>query len=91
MLEELTGKKFQILHIVGGGSQNNLLNQLAADATGMTVLAGPVEATALGNIMTQAVTTGALESIAAGRALVRRSVGVKTFEPRDTGRWKKYL
>ncbi len=82
MLEEITSKKFKVLHIVGGGCQNNLLNQMAADATGMTVLAGPVEATALGNIMTQAVTTGALESIAAGRALVRRSVGVKTFEPR---------
>jgi rhamnulokinase len=81
MLEELTGKKFKTLHIVGGGSQNNLLNQLAADATGMTVLAGPVEATALGNIMTQAVTLGHLESLAAGRALVRRTVGVRAFEP----------
>ena len=91
MLEEITGKKFKVLHIVGGGCQNNLLNQLAADATGMTVLAGPVEATALGNIMTQAVTTGALESLAAGRALVRRSVGVRTFEPRDTAKWKRFL
>jgi sugar (pentulose or hexulose) kinase len=91
MLEELTGKKFKVLHIVGGGCQNNLLNQMAADATGMTVLAGPVEATALGNIMTQAVTTGALESLAAGRALVRRSVGGKAFEPRDTAKWKKFI
>lgn len=82
MLEELTGKSFKVLHIVGGGSQNDLLNQLAADATGMTVLAGPVEATALGNIMTQAITLGHLDSIAAGRALVRRTASIKTFMPR---------
>jgi rhamnulokinase len=81
MLEELTGKKFKTLHIVGGGSQNDLLNQLAANATGMTVLAGPVEATALGNIMTQAVTLGHLESLAAGRDLVRRTASVKKFVP----------
>jgi sugar (pentulose or hexulose) kinase len=85
MMEELTGKKFKTLHIVGGGSQNNLLNQLAADATGMTVLAGPVEATALGNILTQAIATGALPSIAAGRALVARSLGARPFEPRKSG------
>ena len=66
MLEELTGKTYQTLHIVGGGSQNDLLNQLAADATGMRVLAGPVEATALGNVMTQSITMGRLESLAAG-------------------------
>jgi rhamnulokinase len=91
MLEELTGRSFKALHIVGGGSQNNLLNQLAADATGMTVQAGPVEATALGNVMAQAITTGALDSMAAGRALVRRTASVKTFEPRDTAKWKRYL
>jgi rhamnulokinase len=83
MLEELTGKKFKTLHIVGGGSRNNLLDQLAADATGMTVLAGPVEATALGNILTQAVTLGHLDSLAAGRELVRRTASVKIFEPRS--------
>ena len=82
MLEELTGRKYTRLHIVGGGSQNQLLNQLAADATGMTVLAGPVEATALGNIITQAVSTGALPSIAAGRALVAKSLAAKPFLPR---------
>ena len=83
MLEEITGKKFKTLHIVGGGSQNNLLNQLAADATGLRVLAGPVEATALGNVMVQAMTTGDLKDIWAGRALVGRSIGVKEFLPRE--------
>ncbi len=81
MLGELTGKRFKVLHIVGGGSQNDWLNQLAADATGMTVVAGPVEATAAGNVMAQAVTMGGLESIAAGRELVRRTAKVKVFEP----------
>ncbi|HUO10336.1 MAG TPA: rhamnulokinase family protein [Phycisphaerae bacterium] len=81
MLEEITGKRFKTLHIVGGGSQNNLLNQLAADATNLPVLAGPVEATALGNIITQAITTGALPDIAAGRALVAKSLAARPFEP----------
>ncbi len=81
MLEEVTGKKFRTLHIVGGGSQNNLLNQLAANATGLSVLAGPVEATALGNIITQALATGAISSIAEGRALVARSLRARPFLP----------
>ena len=67
MLEEITGKHFKTLHIVGGGSRNELLNRLAAEATGMRVVAGPVEATALGNILTQAIAMGDVESIAAGR------------------------
>jgi len=84
MLMELTGRKFTKLHIVGGGSQNDLLNQLAADATGMTVIAGPVEATALGNIMSQAISTGELASIAAGRALIAKAPDLKTFTPQRT-------
>ena len=74
MLEEITGKHFKTLHVVGGGSQNLLLNHLAAEATGMRVVAGPVEATALGNILTQAIAMGDVESIAAGRELVARSI-----------------
>jgi rhamnulokinase len=82
MLQQLTGKTFSTLHIVGGGSQNHLLNQMAADATGMQVLAGPVEATALGNILTQAITTGAIKSIPEARALIKRSQQIKSFSPR---------
>jgi rhamnulokinase len=81
MLEEVTGKRFTALHIVGGGSQNNLLNQLAAKATGLPVFAGPVEATALGNILTQAISTGAIPSLQEARALVAKSAGIKRFEP----------
>jgi len=90
MLEEVTGREFRTLHIVGGGSQNDLLNQLAANATGMTVHAGPVEATALGNILAQAITLGRLPSIAAGRALVRRSTGMRTFIPSGTPSRSEY-
>ncbi len=82
MIEELTGQRYRRLHIVGGGSQNDLLNQLAADATGMTVHAGPVEATALGNITMQALTMGQLASQEAAGELIARSVELKAFEPK---------
>ncbi|MGC9259735.1 MAG: rhamnulokinase [Phycisphaerae bacterium] len=83
MIEKVTGRKFTHLHIVGGGSQNELLNQLAADATGLHVLAGPVEATAIGNVMVQAMATGQLDSLAAGRQLVAKSSMLREFVPHE--------
>ena len=77
------------LHIVGGGSQNNLLNQMTADATGLRVMAGPVEATAAGNILAQLMATGAIGSLEEGRAIIRRSFEPRIFEPRDTGIWEE--
>src|SRR5207245_4144556 len=62
-LEELAGSKVDVIHIVGGGSQNELLNQFAANACGRPVVAGPVEATALGNVLVQARTSGALSTL----------------------------
>lgn len=91
MLEDATTKKYKKLHIVGGGSQNDLLNQWAADATGLTVYAGPVEATALGNVLSQAITTGQIGSLAEGRRLIAQSVAPKVFTPRNTERWQRYL
>jgi rhamnulokinase len=82
ILEEITGKKFRRLHIVGGGSQNDVLNQFAADATGLTVHAGPVEATALGNIAMQALTLGQLKSQQEAGELIARSAELKTYEPK---------
>jgi rhamnulokinase len=80
---ELSGKTVRVIHIVGGGSQNELLCQLTADASGLEVLAGPVEATAIGNILVQAraqgLLTGSLESL---RALVARSFEQKSYQPR---------
>jgi rhamnulokinase len=86
-LEDLTGRKINVIHIVGGGSQNELLNQMTADACGRAVVAGPVEATAAGNICVQAMAVGSVKSLAAARAVVRQSFPVKRFEPGDTRKW----
>ncbi len=86
-LEELTGKRLDVVHVVGGGSQNELLNQLTADACNRPVVAGPVEATAIGNVLVQAIGLGVLGSLGEAREVVRRSFAVKTYEPRDPGRW----
>ncbi|HPG40965.1 MAG TPA: rhamnulokinase family protein [bacterium] len=75
------------LHIVGGGSQNELLNQFAANATGLPVVAGPVEATALGNIMVQAIARGELASVNQGREIIRNSFQLKHYEPQDRNAW----
>ena len=75
------------LHIVGGGSQNALLNQMTADATGLRVVAGPVEATALGNVLAQLMAAGEISSLEQGREIVRASYEPQVFEPRDSGIW----
>jgi rhamnulokinase len=80
-LEGLVGRKFERLHIVGGGSRSNLLNKLAADATGLTVITGPVEATAIGNILIQALALGHLESSGHLRRIVEDSFPTQTFFP----------
>nr|CAA9261336.1 Rhamnulokinase [uncultured Armatimonadetes bacterium] len=80
-LEQITGEPVHTLHIVGGGTQNTLLNQLAADATGRLVKAGPVEATAAGNVLLQAMAQGRLGSLDELRAVVRASFPIDTYEP----------
>ena len=86
-LEAMSGRRLEVLHIVGGGSQNRLLNQMAADATGRPVVAGPVEATAAGNILMQLLATGRIDSLVDGRAIVRASFATETYEPRDSAAW----
>lgn len=81
-LQTLTGRTFSTLHIVGGGCQNELLNQMTADACGVTVVAGPVEATATGNIMMQLVANGAVKNVEEARAIARASFPVKRYTPR---------
>ena len=76
------------LHIVGGGSKNALLNQFAANATGMEVIAGPAEATALGNIILQAITLGHVKDHADGRRIIRESMDVEVFQPQDASTWE---
>jgi len=86
-MEGLTGRRVEQIRIVGGGSRNRLLNQFTADATGRTVLAGPIEATALGNIAMQMLATGAVSSLTEARAVIDRSFPVERFEPSATDRW----
>ncbi len=86
-LEELTGTHVATIRVIGGGARNRLLNQFTADATGRTVLAGPVEATALGNIAMQMVALGAVSSIEEARALIQRSFPVERFDPIAARRW----
>src|SRR5690606_22603603 len=80
-LEALRGKPFTQLHIVGGGCQNHLLNQLCADACGITVVAGPVEASTLGNIGIQLMTLDELSSVDAFRSVVTANHELTTFTP----------
>jgi rhamnulokinase len=86
-LEELTGRRFDEIRIVGGGSRNRLLKQWTADATGRAVTAGPAEATALGNIGVQMVATGVVGSLSETRAVIERSFPVERFEPAAADRW----
>ena len=88
-LEDVTGRKIKTIHIVGGGSQNELLNQLTADACDRPVVAGPAEATAIGNILVQAMATGDVKLLAEARAIVRESFPVKRYEPRRTEQWEE--
>jgi rhamnulokinase len=86
-IEKMQGRPVSVVHVVGGGSQNRLLCQFTADATGRPVVAGPAEATAVGNIIVQAMALGHLSSAAEGRALVRRSFDTERYEPRERAPW----
>ena len=86
-LEELSGKHLDPLYIIGGGTKNKLLNQFTADATGRTVITGPVEATAIGNILMQAIGLGHLGSLAEAREIVRASFELEIYEPTRKADW----
>jgi rhamnulokinase len=86
-LDSLIGDGLDCIRIVGGGSQNDLLCQFTADACRRPVVTGPVEATALGNLMVQAIATGQLAGVDEGRAAVAASVERKRFEPGDSAGW----
>jgi rhamnulokinase len=86
-LEDLLGRRMERLHIVGGGSRNNLLNQFTANALQIPVLAGPVEATALGNVLVQAIALGHLPSLAVARDVVRQSFSVTEITPAGRDEW----
>jgi rhamnulokinase len=90
-LATITGNEIQGIQIFGGGSQNDFLNQAAADASGLPVIAGPVEATAIGNLLVQAISSGRFANLAQARDYVSRFMPLQKFKPRDPDRWKARL
>jgi rhamnulokinase len=88
-IEDVTGSTIEVLHLVGGGIQNELLCQFTADATGRKVITGPIEATASGNILMQAKAAGQLKSIAEARQVIRNSFEMKEYQPQNTTLWER--
>jgi rhamnulokinase len=86
-IESLTGARVAVIHVVGGGSKNELLNQFTANACGRPVIAGPTEATALGNVLLQARTAGDVGTLSELREIVRRSSELRTYEPQAVADW----
>jgi rhamnulokinase len=87
LLEEASGRRVEVMHIVGGGSRNRLLCQMTANAIGRPVIAGPDEATALGNALAQWLALGIIGSHVEGRRILCESASLVRFEPRETARW----
>ena len=86
-IESLTGEKIEGLHVVGGGSRNDYLNQATATATGLPVRAGPGEATVIGNVLVQAIAAGRFDSLATARQYVRRHALLTEYQPRPSPDW----
>jgi rhamnulokinase len=87
-LEELTGGHIEVIHVVGGGSKSAILNQFTADACQRPVVTGPVEATAMGNLLVQVRASGELSSLAEMREVIRKSSEVATFDPGKPAAWE---
>jgi rhamnulokinase len=88
-LEAVSGQRVEVIHIVGGGSQNDLLNQMTADATCKPVLAGPVEATVIGNALVQLVALGEFDGLGEARRAEANMAGMKRYEPEHTAEWDR--
>jgi rhamnulokinase len=88
-LEEILDRRLEPVHIVGGGARNRLLNQFTADATGRQVVTGPIEATAIGNVIAQAMALGHIASLEEGRQVVRDSFDVDSYEPAGQPEWEE--
>jgi rhamnulokinase len=88
-LEEISGRNIERIHVVGGGSQNYLLCQFLANATGLPVIAGPAEATAIGNILVQAMAFGRISTLEELREIVRRSFPLDSYQPQNNSGWDR--
>jgi rhamnulokinase len=86
-LEDMMGRTIKVVHIIGGGMQNELLCQFAADAMQRPVVAGPIEATAMGNMLMQALAMGHIDSLAQGREIIRQSFEMRAYEPGNGAPW----
>ena len=90
-IEQCTKKHYDKIYLIGGGVQSRLLAQLTADACGRTVLAGPIEATVLGNIALQLIAAGEVRDLAEARALIRASSDITAYEPKNSGQWDAHF
>ncbi len=88
-IESVTGRHIDILHIVGGGTKNQLLCQFTADATGRQVVAGPIEATAIGNIVVQAIATNTIGTLTEARQVIKKSFSLQIYEPNNYQNWQE--
>lgn len=88
-IAENTGREFEVLHLLGGGTKDGFLCQMTADSLGVPVVAGPAEATALGNIMLQFIALGDIKNIDEGRAIIKEQERVKQYNPQNTAEWEK--
>ncbi len=86
-ISAVCGRNTRQVYIVGGGSQNELLNQFTADALGLPVMAGPVEATAVGNIMVQAMGLGVIRSLRDALPIIKKAFPIREFKPTNTAVW----
>ena len=88
-MEEVTGKKYDVINIVGGGIKDKMICQFTANATKRKVSTGPVEATSIGNVVVQAMAMGAIKDLDEGRRVVKNSFDIKVYEPQDSSEWDK--
>jgi rhamnulokinase len=86
-LEQLTGGSIKKIHVVGGGAKNRQLCQMTADACNRLVLAGPIEATAIGNVMVQAIAAGDIESVGQARQVIAESFPLQRYQPQGAAEW----
>ena len=88
-MKELTGKDYKAVYIVGGGTKDRFLCQLAANACGVTVKAGPIEATAIGNVAVQLISKGVIRDLSEAREIIAKSFERFVYEPSESGQWEK--
>jgi sugar (pentulose or hexulose) kinase len=90
LLREVSGQPIERVHIIGGGVKNELLCQMTANALGVTVIAGPAEATALGSAVIQLISLGEFANVGEARELLSRTIDTVTYEPQDRALWEEH-